>query len=81
MIRIAVCDDDTDSIINNQTILKNCLSLQKAVAEIQTYNNGRMLLSDILEDHSYFDLLLLDIEMPGISGMEIVQAINRSCPT
>ena len=80
MIRIAVCDDDTDSIINNQTILKNCLSLQKAVAEIQTYNNGRMLLSDILEDHSYFDLLLLDIEMPGISGMEIVQAIKPELP-
>ena len=54
MIRIAVCDDDTDSIINNQTILKNCLSLQKAVAEIQTYNNGRMLLSDILEDPQLF---------------------------
>ena len=39
-----------------------------------------MLLSDILEDHSYFDLLLLDIEMPGISGMEIVQAINPELP-
>ncbi|QBE97280.1 Transcriptional regulatory protein NatR [Blautia producta] len=80
MIRIAVCDDDTDSIINNQIILKNCLSRLKALAEIQTYNNGKMLLNDILEDNSYYDLILLDIEMPDISGMEIVQAIKPALP-
>ncbi|WP_343084866.1 LytR/AlgR family response regulator transcription factor [Blautia producta] len=80
MIRIAVCDDDTDSIINNQIILKNCLSRLKALAEIQTYNNGKMLLNDILEDNSYYDLILLDIEMPDISGMELVQAIKPALP-
>ena len=80
MIRIAVCDDDTDSIINNQIILKNCLSRLKALAEIQTYSNGKMLLNDILEDNSYYDLSLLDIEMPDISGMELVQAIKPALP-
>ena len=46
MIRIAVCDDDTDSILKNDIILKNCLSHLKAVAEIQTYSSGQMLLCD-----------------------------------
>lgn len=45
-----------------------------------TYANGEMLLYDIMDDHFIFDLILLDIEMPGISGMEIVQTIKPTLP-
>lgn len=80
MIRIAICDDEPDSILRNKEILQECTGRVKCIADTITYSNGEMLLSDILEDNFFFDLILLDIEMPNISGMEIVQSIKPKLP-
>ncbi|WP_334291627.1 MULTISPECIES: LytTR family DNA-binding domain-containing protein [Robinsoniella] len=80
LIRIAICDDESDSIHRNEEILQECISQMKCIADIITYSNGEMLLSDILEDDFFYDLILLDIEMPNISGMEIVQSIKPKLP-
>ncbi|MBS5082930.1 MAG: response regulator transcription factor [Clostridiales bacterium] len=80
MIRIAICDDEPDSILRNKEILQACTGRMKCIADMITYTNGEMLLSDILEDDFFYDLILLDIEMPNISGMEIVQSIKPRLP-
>lgn len=80
MIRIAICDDEPDSILRNKEILQECTGRVKCIADTITYSNGEMLLSDILEDNFFLDLILLDIEMPNISGMEIVQSIKPKLP-
>ncbi len=80
MVRIAICDDEPDSILRNKEILQACTGRMKCIADILTYTNGEMLLSDILEDDFFYDLILLDIEMPNISGMDIVQSIKPRLP-
>lgn len=80
MIRIAICDDEPDSILRNKEILQACTGRMKCIADMITYTNGEMLLSDILEDDFFYDLILLDIEMPNISGMDIVQSIKPRLP-
>ncbi|MDU3240677.1 MAG: LytTR family DNA-binding domain-containing protein [Clostridiales bacterium] len=80
LIRIAICDDEPDSILRNKEILQACTGRMKCIADMITYTNGEMLLSDILEDDFFYDLILLDIEMPNISGMEIVQSIKPRLP-
>ena len=80
MIRIAICDDEPDSILRNKEILQACTDRMKCIADMITYTNGEMLLSDILEDNFFYDLILPDIEMPNISGMDIVQSIKPRLP-
>jgi len=80
LIRIAICDDEPDSILRNKEILQACTGRMKCIADMITYTNGEMLLSDILEDNFFYDLILLDIEMPNISGMDIVQSIKPRLP-
>ncbi len=80
MIRIAICDDEPDSILRNKEILQACTGRMKCIADILAYTNGEMLLSDILEDDFFYDLILIDIEMPNISGMDIVQSIKPRLP-
>lgn len=67
-MRIAICDDEK----------KICVSLAEKVgkifpgAEILTYASGEELLgADILPD-----ILLLDIKMPGMSGMDVARTLR-----
>ena len=48
--------------------------------EIATYTQSSNLLSDIADDGFFYDLILLDIEMPGVTGMEIAERIKPFLP-
>lgn len=78
-MRIALCDDDEKALLKNQEILKECLYEAKIAAEIKTYQSGDFLLYDI-QENNYFDLLLLDIEMPRINGMQIARNVKKISP-
>lgn len=47
---------------------------------IKTYQSGENLLYD-LQDGIYYDLLLLDIEMPEVSGMDLAKTIQEKMPS
>lgn len=80
MIKIAICDDEEKSIALHEKIVKDCLQAQGIGCEITTYTQSRNLLYDITDDGFFYDLILLDIEMPGISGMEIPPQVKRFLP-
>lgn len=80
MIRIAICDDEEKAVAMHEAIVKTCLQAQGIGYEITTYTQSRNLLYDITDDDFFYDLILLDIEMPGISGMEIPQKIKGFLP-
>ncbi len=80
MLRIAVCDDDRGAVQTHKRIAEISLMQCKSIGKIETYTASDNLLYDITEDHFFFDLILLDIEMPGITGMEIAEKIKPCLP-
>ena len=80
MIRIAICDDESKTVKSNTQVAELCLSRLSIVGEIETYTQSYNLLYDITEDSFYYDLILLDIEMPGHTGMELAAKIKPFLP-
>lgn len=80
MIKIAICDDEERAVALAEKNVRTCLKAQGIGCEITTYTQSRNLLYDITDDGFFYDLILLDIEMPGISGMEIPQQVKAYLP-
>lgn len=80
MIRIAICDDNRYAVSSHKDLVKSCLQTSGIGYEIKTYINSYNLLCDIIDDRFFYDLLLLDIEMPDITGMELSKKIKPYLP-
>lgn len=80
MIRIAICDDEQEPVALHEKIVKTSLQNCGIGYEITTYTKSSNLLYDITDDHFFYDLLLLDIEMPGLTGMELPKKIKPFLP-
>lgn len=80
MLHIAICDDEAEAARANKQIAEACLQECGQPGRIALYTNGGSLLYDITEDRLFFDLILLDIEMPGPTGMELAEKIKPCLP-
>lgn len=80
MLHLAICDDDSATVQANQEIAEDCLKRCGSAGEIAAYTHSDNLLYDITEDRFFFDLILLDIEMPGSTGMELAGKIRPFLP-
>lgn len=80
MIKIAICDDDNESVSAHEKTVRSTLHSCGVGYDITTYTQSANLLFDITDDDFYYDLILLDIEMPGLTGMEIAEKIKPYLP-
>lgn len=79
MLKIAICDDSDDQVQKLHLIVSDFLEKNHEIAEISTYTHSSFLLYDIQEG-KFFDLILTDIEMPRVNGMELAETIGKYLP-
>ena len=72
--QIGVCDDDKCFLDAISTSLHRYEQLKSLTFQITTYTDGEALLADYRTHH--FNLMILDMEMPGKSGLEVAQEIR-----
>lgn len=76
MVKIAVLDDQESYFNSIEVITKKFMSERAISYEIFTYISPEDLLYDIAEDNKY-DIYLLDVELPTISGLEVARKIRE----
>ena len=74
MARILVAEDDRSLLSFLQ------MALEKAGHQVTTADNGSDALLILQKSSNNFDLLLSDIIMPGIDGIELSQRAVQLCP-
>ncbi len=74
--KIAICDDNSSDIDYVSRFVKEWSKLRNLVIHIDTFPSAESLLFHY-EDESDYDMLLLDIEMGQMNGVELAKAIRK----
>ena len=79
MIQVGICDDEPVMLHTLESFTHNCFSQNQVFATIQTFSSSLNLIYEI-QDGTHFDLLLLDIEMPEMNGMQLAAQVKQLLP-
>ncbi|MDO4542590.1 MAG: LytTR family DNA-binding domain-containing protein, partial [Bacillota bacterium] len=75
MINIIICDDQENQRRDLKGIIKSYLELKGLTCSFGEFANGGELLASPQEKAA--DIIFLDIEMPGIDGLETAKILRR----
>lgn len=79
MLLVGICDDEAVYLHKMEAFVRDCYRQNQIFASLQVFEKSSSLLYEI-EDGTRFDLLLLDIEMPEMSGMELAARVKELLP-
>ena len=79
-LKIAICDDAQDQIEYVSGVVSAWAGKNRHVVEVKRYSSAKAFLFDYSAEKD-FDILLLDIEMPEMSGVALAKAVRRENAT
>lgn len=72
MIKICICDDEKSQLLKHKMDILRILGERKQNIEIKAFISG----NDLLKENEQFHVAFLDIDMPGISGIELSKVLR-----
>lgn len=74
-LKISICDDDEEQRVYLADLVFSWAKRNRHLTEIRQYADAKSFLFDYSEEKD-FDILLLDIEMPGMNGIELAKTVR-----
>ena len=77
-MNIAICDDIECDALAAREVIRNTLNKLNKEAEIEYYLNAKEIQDKLLKKNEPLDLLILDIDMPDISGLDLAEKLRAN---
>ena len=77
LYRLAICEDDDTVRAQLHSLCQEILIENGIEHSIMDFASAQQLDDVLTEENSPFDLLLLDIQMEGLTGMELAQSLRQ----
>ena len=74
MLKLAICDDDLKIVMQIRNIADQYFKDTQITSAVEIYQDG----SQVLNKASGSDIFFLDIEMPGMSGIQVAQELRAN---
>lgn len=75
---IAICDDDSKISNRIKNDIYKIFTSLKDVVDVSFFANGTNLIETIKNEKLHYDLLLLDVDMPNMSGLEVAKILRET---
>lgn len=77
-MNIAICDDNFEFLNQIEDIVTQVYNGMKVDITLSSFQSGENLLAEIKKEDTEIDLLLLDIDMPDVSGLEVAKNVRET---